>query len=131
MNPKKISYIYAPYAHHTTRGQNGVITLVSTTYPSEYNYHSCVYGASYCVPGDNFCKKTGVEIATARMFAHSADNTLIVPDDRYDYFSIQLMILAHLFNSNELPNWAQRYIMKRMIGVMERTVYDGEETFRL
>jgi hypothetical protein len=126
MNSDKISYIYQPYFPRSdTRGQQGVITIVSSTIPSGYGYYSCMYGASYCAPGDNFCKRTGIELAKSRMFADGSLNLIIVPEDRYNYFSIQLMILSHLFYSEKVPLWAQRYIAVRIREIMEHRFEPG------
>ena len=46
-------------------GQNGVVTVVSQF---DEPTKTIFYGLAICSPGENFCKRTGIDIASSRMY---------------------------------------------------------------
>lgn len=50
-----------------TRSSHGVITIVMITNKLEVD-NLIHYGISLCQPGDNFCKKQGIDIALKRIY---------------------------------------------------------------
>ena len=114
---KKVTHLYTPGTLYEpeVRGQHGVITIVSELKEHDIFY----YGLSLCLPGDNFSKKIGVEIASNRCDDDLAPfHGEFVYTAKHNYQQILLYILVDILsNMDGLPEWAKKMIKNELVTV--------------
>ena len=74
------------------------------------------YGVSYCSPKDQFCKRTGRDLADQRMGL-----VPIATVKKLTHFRIQAKVLASIFVDEDYPDWAESvlefYLSESMIAI--------------
>lgn len=86
-------------------GQNGVITIVSKF--DEDNPQMVRYGVSVCMPGDNFVKRYGIDLAKQRLHSNDKYSGWFRYAREKSFNDIKTMLLFDMaFNMKQwLPTW--------------------------
>ena len=101
------------YSESSTKG---VITFCSAPF---LDFDIFDYGVAICSPGDNFCKKTGIDIAMIRM--NSSDfqlgSSFVYLKEKWVFQEIKLAMLVNCLSilSDQMPLWAIKTIRNEIV----------------
>lgn len=121
-NEYKINHVW--YGDESdTAGTEGVVTIVSRAEPDTKQF---VYGVSLCMPGDNFVKRTGANIARDRILDLVGNgSTRFAGTVRFTgprrYYDIKTMIIVDMLCNmrGDLPAWAVMALKCELYEVIE------------
>ena len=107
-------YLYPVFGDRKTSSTHGVVTIMTAPKGRDFSYMT--YGLSFCVPGDNFCKQTGRNIAWRRMVECGEHSGFVTYRGKINSELMKAQILANILNSvDNVPEWAHRLILENLL----------------